>query len=136
MANTDVLQVVALALFHPLKKRYLIVRRNTQQSSGAGHWEFPGGKIESGESHTQALVREIHEELGFTIDESQLFFIHNNKYQYPQRWVEIHLYRYEKAIDHFLLVDHDQQAWVDELEITRFHLAPADISFIKFLFKN
>ncbi|WP_409480176.1 (deoxy)nucleoside triphosphate pyrophosphohydrolase [Pseudobdellovibrio sp. HCB154] len=136
MANTDVLQVVALALFHPVRKRYLIVRRNAKQNSGAGHWEFPGGKIESGESHTQALVREILEELGFTIKESALSFIHSNKYQYPQRMVEIHLYRYERAIDEFLLVDHDQHAWVDESEISTFDLAPADIPFIKHLYKN
>lgn len=136
MANTDVLQVVALALFHPVRKRYLIVRRNTRQNSGAGHWEFPGGKIESGESHTQALSREILEELGFTIKESALSFIRSNTYQYPQRMVEIHLYRYEKAIDEFLLVDHDQHAWVDETEISTFDLAPADIPFIKYLYKN
>jgi len=134
MANTDVLQVVALALFHPVKKRYLIVRRNAQQNSGAGHWEFPGGKIENGESKTQALVREILEELGFTINEASLKYIHSNRYQYPQRIVEIHLYRYDKAIDEFLLVDHDLHAWVDKAEITTFDLAPADIPFIKYLY--
>lgn len=134
MANTDVLQVVALALFHPVRKRYLIVRRNAQQNSGAGQWEFPGGKIEANESQTQALVRETLEELGLTVNESDLKFIHNNQYQYPQRIVEIHLYRYDKAIDDFMLVDHDLHAWVDETEITTFDLAPADIPFIKFLY--
>lgn len=133
MANTDVLQVVALALFHPIRKRYLIVRRNSQQS-GAGHWEFPGGKIEPNETKTQALVREIVEELGFTTNESELKYIHSNQYKYPQRMVEIHLFRYEKAIDEFLLVDHDQHAWVDENEITTFDLAPSNIPFIKFLY--
>lgn len=134
MANTDVLQVVALALFHPVRKRYLIVRRNAQQNSGAGHWEFPGGKIENGESQTQALVREILEELGFTMKESGLKYIHSHQYKYPQRTVELHLFRYEKAIDEFLLVDHDQHAWVDKSEIATFDLAPADIPFIKFLY--
>lgn len=133
MANTDVLQVVALALFHPVRKRYLIVRRNAKQNSGAGHWEFPGGKIEPGESHTQALVREILEELGFTIKESALSFIHSNKYQYPQRIVEIHLYRYEKDIENFLLVDHDEYTWVKPEEMTSFDLAPADVAFIQYL---
>lgn len=136
MANTDVLQVVALALFHPVRKRYLIVRRNAKQNSGAGHWEFPGGKIEPGENHTQALAREILEELGFAIKEDQLSFIHSNKYKYPQRLIEIHLYRYEKAIDQFLLVDHDQYAWVDATEIHTFDLAPADLPFIKHLYKD
>lgn len=136
MANNDVLQVVALALFHPIKRRYLIVRRNALQSSGAGEWEFPGGKIEAGESPTQALVREIHEELGIKINESQLMFVHKNKYQYPQRAIEIHLYRYEKAVDQFFLVDHDQKAWVDEQEIIHFHLAPADLPFIQFIFNS
>lgn len=134
MANTDVLQVVALALFHPVKKRYLIVRRNSQQTSGAGHWEFPGGKIDAGETQTQALKREITEELGFTLNETRLKYVHTNLYEYPQRTVELHLYKYEQEIDHFMLVDHDLQAWVNEAEMAHYQLAPADIPFIKYLF--
>ncbi|MFM1966702.1 MAG: pyrophosphohydrolase [Actinomycetota bacterium] len=46
--------------------RYLAARR-TQPDWAAGRWEFPGGKVESGESETDALVREIREELGVEI---------------------------------------------------------------------
>lgn len=133
MANTDPLQVVALALYHPVKKRYLIVRRNLQQRSGPGHWEFPGGKIEPGESHKQALVREIAEELGVNLNQSGLEYIQSNLHQYPQRQVEIHLYRFEQAVEAFKLVDHDQHEWVTPYEMIQFDLAPADVPFISFL---
>jgi 8-oxo-dGTP diphosphatase len=46
--------------------RYLAARR-TKPDWAAGRWEFPGGKVEAGESETDALVREIREELGVTI---------------------------------------------------------------------
>ena len=45
------------------KGRYLMAQR-PQGKVYAGYWEFPGGKVELGESHEQALVRELREELG------------------------------------------------------------------------
>lgn len=62
MAIAQHTQVVALALFNPQREAYLIVKRG-QDQSGAGKWEFPGGKIESHEGPKQALAREISEEL-------------------------------------------------------------------------
>jgi 8-oxo-dGTP diphosphatase len=132
MANTDPLQVVALALFNPVKNRYLIVRRGPDQS-GAGHWEFPGGKIEPGESHTQALVREIEEELGIKMDEKKLTFIHQNLHHYPQKAVELYLYKYESTDENFILIEHDMHAWVKPQEMFNYDLAPADIPFIVYL---
>lgn len=46
---------------------YLAARR-TRPVDVAGRWEFPGGKVEAGEDETQALIREIHEELGVDIE--------------------------------------------------------------------
>lgn len=52
--------------------RILVARRATHKSA-PGLWEFPGGKVESGESPAQALEREIHEELGLRIKSLKTF---------------------------------------------------------------
>lgn len=133
-ASTQIIQVVALALYNPRKKRYLIVRRDAQQS-GAGFWEFPGGKIESGESHKQALIREIFEELRYKLDENQLTYVHTNRHKYPKRTVDLHLYKFESTEEKMILVDHDALAWVSQSEIGEYNLALADIPFVKYLFQ-
>lgn len=58
------LEVVAAVIYRG--DRFLVCRRNANRSAG-GLWEFPGGKIEAGESPESALMREIHEELRVTI---------------------------------------------------------------------
>ncbi len=57
----------------------------------AGYWEFPGGKVEPGESVWQALVREIQEELGLVIREGGFWFL--IEHDYPHAKVRLHLYR-------------------------------------------
>lgn len=65
-----VLNVVAAIIEH--RGAVLACRRRPEKSAG-GKWEFPGGKVEPGESPEQALAREITEELGVTIDVGSVF---------------------------------------------------------------
>lgn len=62
--------VVALALIDPAGRVLMQQRRADRQHGGL--WEFPGGKVEAGESATSALCREIDEELGLTLAEAAL----------------------------------------------------------------
>ncbi len=61
---TVVQQVVGAAI---VREGRVLAARRTKPSAAAGRWEFPGGKVEVGESPEQALVREIAEELGVTV---------------------------------------------------------------------
>ena len=66
MTNKRVEVVAAIVV--DSRQRILMAQRATEQHQG-GKWEFPGGKIEAGETHAQALFRELHEEVGIQINQ-------------------------------------------------------------------
>ncbi len=70
----------------------LLAKRAEHQHQG-GRFEFPGGKVETGELVTAALARELHEELGIDIHTPQ--FVQRLTYNYPEKTVRLHVYRIE-----------------------------------------
>lgn len=81
---------VAVAVLQRPDGRVLLAERPAGKP-WAGYWEFPGGKIEAGESSLQALTRELREELGIDIDRASPWI--SFEYAYPERRVRLHFYR-------------------------------------------
>jgi len=89
MDAAGVVQVVAAVIFAP-DGRYLLAQRPAGKVY-AGYWEFPGGKIEPGESPRDALARELHEELGIEVRHAYPWITRH--YCYEHATVDLHFYR-------------------------------------------
>lgn len=99
--------------------------------SQPGYWEFPGGKIENGEDHKEALVREIKEELLCIIEVGE--YITETIYEYPN--VKVRLFTYYAQIIKGIpsVTEHETIKWVSLKEIQSLKWAPADIPTIDYL---
>ena len=75
----------------------------------AGYWEFPGGKIEAGESVAQALRRELMEELGVTIGAAEVWKV--TEHDYPHALVRLHWCKVWDWTGEFEMREGQQMAW-------------------------
>jgi 8-oxo-dGTP diphosphatase len=123
--------VAACALIDP-DGRVLIAQRPPGKAM-AGLWEFPGGKIEPGESPEAALIRELKEELGITVKEPCLAPFTFASHRYPDFHLLMPLYvcrRWDGAVTPR---EHSAVKWVRPLELAQYPMPPADLPLIPML---
>lgn len=116
------------------KDRHVFVARRGPNQKMAAFWEFPGGKIESGESPQQCIVRELAEELSMSAVAGDVLL--HSLHEYPDFTVNLVAVEVVLVDDEFELMVHDQSDWVSVEGLLDLHLAPADIPIAKALIQR
>lgn len=103
----------------------------TQRGYGAykDYWEFPGGKVEAGESREEALMREIREELDTEIRVDA--WLATVEYDYPDFHLTMHCYRCSVVSGPLTLKEHESAAWLETSELDSVNWLPADVEVVK-----
>ncbi|TSI11807.1 (deoxy)nucleoside triphosphate pyrophosphohydrolase [Lysinibacillus sp. BW-2-10] len=100
----------------------------------ANYWEFPGGKIESGETPEKALVREIKEEFNCVIEVDKK--VEDTTYEYEEVVVRLETYKATLVQGQPVALEHAEVRWVPREEIEKLNFASADIPAVKKISRN
>lgn len=108
--------------------RFLICQRPAHKARGL-LWEFVGGKVESGETKEQALIRECREELAVTLSVGEVFM--EVDHEYPD--LNVHLTLFNAAISEGTprMLKHNDIRWITVGEIPQYEFCPADETILK-----
>jgi 8-oxo-dGTP diphosphatase len=123
--------VVAGALFDDAG-RVLIAQRPPGKHM-AGRWEFPGGKVASGETEEAALIRELHEELGVVVDTGVAQHLMRLSHDYDDRVVELSLWIVDAFSGEPRALDGQGLKWVTRAGLAHEDILEADLPFIRAL---
>lgn len=115
---------VAAGVLRDTAGRILIARRPPGGHVG-GFWEFPGGKLQPGESPAAALARELAEEIGVRVEAATPFMTY--RHDYPERSVELHVFLVERYTGEPRGVEGQPLRWVAMDEFPTAGLLEADL---------
>lgn len=119
---------VVAAIVQNDRNEVLIAKRRPEKRLG-GFWEFPGGKLEEGETKEEALKREIYEELNLKIMVKREFM--SNICSYEFGIINLHAFICElNCSNEIISTDHDVIIWVNVEQLKDYNFAPADVPIV------
>lgn len=123
------IKVVAAVICDSLQAKTRIFATARGYGEFKGQWEFPGGKIEPGETPQQALVREIKEELDTTIRVGEL--IETIEYDYPDFHLSMDCFWCEVISGDLVLLEAQEARWLTKDELDSVKWLPADFGLVE-----
>ena len=123
------ISVVAAVICDSLQNPTRILATARGYGEFKGQWEFPGGKVEPGETARQALAREIREELGVRVDVGA--FIDTIEYDYPSFHLRMDCFWCRVAEGTIVLNEAEAAKWLRKEELYSVHWLPADVTLIE-----
>ena len=124
-----VLTQVAVGVLFQADGRFLLTTRPPGKAY-EGHWEFPGGKIEAGETLEQALIRELQEELGITVSDPQPW--RTERIDYPHALVELHFCKVYQWQGELQMKEGQQFSW-EQLPVNVMPVLPGTVPVLEWL---
>ncbi len=125
----DTLEVVAAALVN--ENNEVLLAQRPQGNMMEGAWEFPGGKVEKGESSEAALVRELHEELGITVAEKDLEAFWFLSHSYPQFHLMMPVWVCRTWEGEPAPLEHDAICWMKPSAMHELEMIEADDTLVE-----
>lgn len=107
--------------------RYLAAKRS--EGRLAGKWEFPGGKLEPGETPAEACVRELHEELGLKVDGPSYFF--TDDLVTPEKHYELLFYKCKSIGVINKMIAHSEVRWLKSDELDSIDWLDGDLGAVR-----
>ena len=123
------IKVVAAVICDSLENTTKIFAAARGHGEFKGKWEFPGGKLEAGETSQQALIREIQEELAVKIKVGEL--IDTIEYDYPSFHLSMDCFLCVVVDGEIILKEAEAAKWLDKYELYSVDWLPADIALIE-----
>ncbi|MEN9945727.1 MAG: hypothetical protein RLZZ293_113 [Pseudomonadota bacterium] len=115
--NNKLINVSLGILYCPIQQTILLSSRPNGKTM-AGHWEFPGGKLEAEENCFQALQRELIEELSIRTNLTDMQLLDNLEYQYPHGLVRLHVILVKQWSGEISLNEEQQIHWLKIKELS------------------